>query len=131
MELVLDYGENDAQTVKAYENCTGVKDHVIDECSDDGDMQDSFLAFPDCVRTPEKASPKHTGEPPTLDFTAPINLCLGLQDQHILPSVTFTKFVEVMGKMVDTLNSHAEMLREERKALFRIRVTFCPSNRSV
>ena len=78
MELVLDYGENDAETVKAYENCTGVKDLVIDECSDDGYMQDFFLAFLDCVRTAEKASPKHSGEHPTLDFIAPINLCHGL-----------------------------------------------------
>ena len=114
MKLDLDYGENEAETVKEYENCTWVKDLVIDEYSDDGERQDFFLAFLDCVRTPEQASPKHSGEPPTLDFTAPINLCHGLQNQPILPSVKFTKFVDVMGKMVDKLNSHAEMLREEK-----------------
>ena len=117
-EPELDCGEEEAEAGQVFENCTGAKDLIIDEYSDDGNIsQASFIAFLDCVRSPEQAIPKHSGDNPILDSTTPINLCHGLQDQPFPPlgaTVTLTKFVEIMGKMVATVNSHVEMLREEK-----------------
>ena len=78
IELELECGEEDAETGPVSENCTAVKDLVIDECSDDGNaLQDSFIEFLDCIHSPEQATPKHSGDIPVLDSTVPINFYHG------------------------------------------------------
>ena len=103
---------------KEYDNET-VKDSTADD--NNHTMQDSFLDFLDDVSTPEKTS--------TYGDRAQKSGCRGLEyhsprimheDPSIAPSQGFSQainygnLVEVIGKMADTLNRHAEMLRDEK-----------------
>ena len=129
--------ENDINMDLEYVNTTykenGAKIHKPEKCMEDervecsNDSAQTLQDFLDGIRTPDKVSPKFKEEFEIPDKVIKTNACHGLKEDTF--RVKFTVFqpnspyespieigkvMEIIGKMVETVNNHIEMLRDEK-----------------
>ena len=129
--------ENDIDMELEYVNTTckedGAKIHKPEKCREDESVECSIDSaqtlqdFLDGIRTPDKVSPKFKKEFEIPDKVNKTNACHGLKEDAVRAKFTvfqpnsqyespmeIGKVMEIIGKMVETVNNHIEMLRDEK-----------------
>ena len=125
-DMKLEYTAGAGDGKSKLEKCI---EDASDECviNNSKTLQDSFLEFLDGVSTPAKATPKGIEETEIQGKATTTIVCHGLKEdpsraksrdsQSSYPyesPMELGKVIDVIGKMVETLNNHIEMLRDEK-----------------